>query len=108
MDFDNSEFIIQKGYDSCNENIPDLVAFLENRGIYPSKGNLKTFDETVQYHERWSSLKKRIPYTALPMDKKGNSSYIGLINWKSYNSDHYLKDDIYLEYQCISRGKYKY
>ena len=97
MDFGNSEFIIDKGYESCSRSINGLKSYLESRGIYPSKDNIRPFKVSGAYTERWNSLKKKINYIDLPLTGTGHSSSMGLLNWKTYGGKHYLKQDIFLE-----------
>lgn len=97
MAFDSSEEIIKKGYESCNDEMDDLLKYLSERDIYPSTAPVEPFEIAETYRKRWNDVKNKLDYIDLPTDGTDFSSSIGFLNWKTYGSMHNLNENLFIE-----------
>ena len=90
MAFDEGEKIITKGYESADDVLPELINYLNSRGISSKKTVLEEFNSTKEIHNNWQTIKTRLNKTILPVKETGWLIKPSLEPWHSFGNTHYL------------------
>lgn len=95
MAFDEGEKIITKGYESADDVLPELINYLNSRGISSKKTVLEEFNSTKEIHNNWQTLKTRLNKIILPVKETGWSIKPSLEPWYSFGNTHYLNQNYF-------------